>query len=150
MRRSMTAAVIFVLIGSLAAIVVNIMAPPENSQKTIARKTVPSPAINNDDPVAAKPSEFAVAADSGDSVFSAALTMTTKESLAMDNFVWKAIYNNGLKAIIFWLLSHLYLTCFDTLTACPFHQIQYRSSNPRPALPWIPSQPTPQGTDLKG
>ncbi len=94
-RRAMTAAVIFVLLGSLIAIVVNIIAPAPASNDNFATNTNTGidSTVENTSPLP-RPE---IVRPKDEALFSANLALTTKESIAMSSFVWKAIFNNGLR-----------------------------------------------------
>jgi hypothetical protein len=96
-RRVLTAAAVFMLVGALALVVFNVMMPGTETRRPMAAK----PAARPQD---ADPVTEAIVASAADKpaptpvsfLFRAALELATEDSIAVNGFIAKAIYRNGL------------------------------------------------------
>lgn len=96
LRRILTSAAMFALLGLLAAVVYNILTPASpNNTTTVAKKLSNiRPALESIDAVETK--ELAAKDLPGAYPINATIKLRTNDVIAMNSFIEKAIYNNGL------------------------------------------------------
>jgi hypothetical protein len=97
LRRVLTAAAMFVLVGALALVVFSVIMPGTASRQGIAISPVGSSLDRGSATEAVVASAPAIQEAIPDSYpFRAALELTTYDSIAINGFIAKTIYNNGL------------------------------------------------------